>query len=389
MIRVLSIIHSPFFGGPHNQVLRLAGPLQARGFSSLAVVPDEPGNAFDRLHDGGIDVVRLPLGRLRARFDWRVQRESLRMLSGDVSRLGQLIRREEVDLVVVHGSVNLQGALAARCSGRPAVVQVLDTRTPRALRIALAPPLQMLATVVMTTGLTVADAHPWLPRDASRFFSFYPPVDTEAFESDGEQRESARAELGFEPDDLVVGCVANLTPQKGLETFVEVAERLTNGRDDLRIALFGRRMETHEEYAQRVLSRSARLVDQGRMVIRDVGADIPRYLNALDVFLATAEPRSEGISTTILEAMSTSLPVVSTDVGGIREAVAHGTTGYLAGPSDTEALVRHVLRLAADPVERASMGASARKRALRDFDVQRCADVHARAFTAALTRPRR
>ena len=389
MTRVLSILHSPFFGGPHNQVLRLAGPLRTRGFSSLSVVPDEPGNAFDRLHDGGIDVVRLPLGRLRARLDWRVQRDSLRTLFGDVPRLSELIRREQVDLVVIHGSVNLQGALAARRCGRPAVVQVLDTRTPRALRIALAPPLQMLATVVMTTGMTVADAHPWLPRGASRLFPFYPPVDTRVFEPDEELRAATRAELGFEPDDFVVGCVANLTPQKGLETFVDVAERLSKSRDDLRIALFGRRMETHEDYGDRVLSRAARLVNQGRMVVRDVGSDVPRHLNALDVFLATAELRSEGISTTILEAMSTSLPVVSSDVGGIREAVAHGTTGYLAAPSDTDALVRHVLRLAADPLERTSMGAHARQRAVRDFDVERCADVHARAFTAALARSRR
>lgn len=389
MTRVLSILHSPFFGGPHNQVLRLAGPLRTRGFSSLSVVPDEPGNAFDRLHDGGIDVVRLPLGRLRARLDWRVQRDSLRTLFGDVPRLSELIRREQVDLVVIHGSVNLQGALAARRCGRPAVVQVLDTRTPRALRIALAPPLQMLATVVMTTGMTVADAHPWLPRGASRLFPFYPPVDTRVFEPDEELRAATRAELGFEPDDFVVGCVANLTPQKGLETFVDVAERLSKSRDDLRIALFGRRMETHEDYGDRVLSRAARLVNEGRMVVRDVGSDVPRHLNALDVFLATAELRSEGISTTILEAMSTSLPVVSSDVGGIREAVAHGTTGYLAAPSDTDALVRHVLRLAADPLERTSMGAHARQRAVRDFDVERCADVHARAFTAALARSRR
>ena len=91
LTRVLSVIHSPFFGGPHNQVLRLDAPLRARGYETVAVVPDEPGNAYDRLAAGGVDVVRLPLGRLRARPDWRVQRDSLRTLAGDIPRLSALI----------------------------------------------------------------------------------------------------------------------------------------------------------------------------------------------------------------------------------------------------------------------------------------------------------
>jgi glycosyltransferase involved in cell wall biosynthesis len=386
MTRVLSVIHSPFFGGPHNQVLRLDEPLRARGFVTLAVVPDEPGNAYDRLSDGGVDVVRLRLGRLRAKLDWRVQRSSLRALAGDVPRLAELIRERDIELVLLHGSLNLQAAVAARRCRRPAVVQVLDTRTPRALRYLSAPFLRGLATTVMTTGRAVAAAHPWLPRDPSRCFVFFPPVDTTAFRPDGNARRAVRAELGFQPDDVVVGCVANLTPQKGLEAFVEVAERISATHTNVRFALFGRTMETQRAYAERVVSRAAPLIDDDRLLVRDVGTGVPRHVRALDVFLATAVPRSEGISTTILEAMSAGVPVVSTDVGAIREAIVDGATGLLAPPSDTPALVRCVTRLVDAAADRASMGEAARERAVREFDVERCADVHARAFAAALRR---
>ena len=386
MIRVLSVIHYPSFGGPHNQVLRLAQPLSVRGFATLALVPDEPGNAFERLEKAGIDVRRIRLGRLRETLDWRVQRDSMWTLAGDVPRLTALIRREQIDLVVVHGSLNLQAALAARRCGRPAVVQVLDTRTPRVLRIVSAPILRALATTIMTTGRAVADAHPWLPRSPSRLFSFFPPVDTRLFSPDEAKREAIRAELGFEPEDVVVGCVANLTPQKNLERFVDVAGRLSAARPELRFALFGSRMPTHEDYAESVLARAARSLPQGSLVVKDVGADVARHVRALDVFLATAGPRSEGISTTILEAMSTGIPVVSTDVGAIREAILHGRTGYLAPVSETEPLVQYVMRLAADGAERESMARASRDRAVREFDIERCADVHTHAFEAALAR---
>jgi glycosyltransferase involved in cell wall biosynthesis len=380
------VIHSPFFGGPHNQVLRLDAPLRARGYETVAVVPDEPGNAYDRLAAGGVDVVRLPLGRLRARPDWRVQRDSLRTLAGDIPRLSALILERDVGLVVLHGSVNLQGAVAARRCGRPVVVQILDTRTPNALRWLFAPLLRVLATTVMTTGHAVAEAHPWLQRDPSRCFSFFPPVDTTEFRPDDERRLDVRSELGVHPDEVLVGCVSNLTPQKGLDLFVDVARRLSCSRPNVRFALFGRRMETHESYADGLLMRAGDLTRGNLLTVRDVGSEISRYVRALDLFLATAEPRSEGISTTILEAMASGVPVVSTDVGAIREAVVTGITGFLAPPGDVDGLVEAVAGLVVDDDRREAMARAGRERAVTDFDVARCADVHARAFAAALRR---
>jgi glycosyltransferase involved in cell wall biosynthesis len=386
VIRVLSVIHYPFFGGPQNQVVQLAKPLRTRGFSILAVLPDEPGNAFDRMAAADVDVIRMRLGRVRARLDWRIQRDSLLAIAGDVPRLGRLMRREQIDLVVVHGLVNPQGAIAARLRGRPVVWQIVDTRVPRALRIAFAPLVRTLASTVMTTGRAVADAHPGLPRDPKRLYPFFMPVDTQLFTPDDAEKDAVRAALGFAPDDVIVGCVANLTPQKGLERFLDVADRICESRTDVRFALFGSRMETHEDYAEQLLKRAADLQGRGRLVVLDVGADVPRHVRALDVFLATAVPRSEGISTTIVEAMSAGVPVVSTDVGAIREAVIHGETGYLVAPDNLPALVEYVIQLVDNHGQREAFAAAARARAVQEFDVERCADVHARAFEAALAR---
>jgi glycosyltransferase involved in cell wall biosynthesis len=387
VIRVLSVIHYPVFGGPHNQVLRLASPLRERGFSTLAVLPDQPGNAFERLSAGGVDVVRMPLGRLRARLDWSVQREALLTVAGDVPRLVRLMRRKQIDLVVVHGLVNPQAAIAARLCRLPVVWQILDTRLPRVLRIAFAPLVRALASSVMTTGRAVADAHPGLPRDTARLHPFFPPVDTRLFAPNKTERDAVRAALGFDTDEIVVGCIANLTPQKRLEVFLGVAESICRTQPEARFALFGRPMvETHEGYVERLLASAADLRRRGRLVVLDVGGDIARHIRALDVFLATAGPRSEGISTTVLEAMSSGVPVVSTDVGAIREAVIHRVTGYLVPPNDRAGLVSYVTQLVQDRGQREAMAAAARKRAVKEFDLERCADAHAKAFEAALAR---
>jgi glycosyltransferase involved in cell wall biosynthesis len=389
MIRVLSVIHHPFFGGPQNQVLQLDRPLRERGFSTLAVLPDEPGNAFERLSAGGVEVVKLPLGRLRARLDWRTQRDSIGRLAGDVSRLKRLIEEQRIDLVVVHGLVNPQGAIAATLDSVPVVWQVLDTRPPRALRLALAPFVRALASTVMTTGVTVAAAHPGIPRSPERLFPFFPPVDTHLFAPYSARRDAVRASLGFSGGDVVIGCVANLTPQKRLEVFIELAESISRSRPNVRFALFGSTMETQLDYAERLLARAGVLRASGQLVVLDVGSKVAEYVRALDVFVATAGPRSEGISTTILEAMSSGVPVVSTRVGGIHEAIVEGETGYTVVPDDFDGLVRRVTGLIDSVAEREALGHASRTRAIDLFDVDRCADVHAQAFHAALTQPPR
>jgi glycosyltransferase involved in cell wall biosynthesis len=346
------------------------------------VVPDEPGNAFERLTTAGVDVVRMPLGRLRRRLDWRLQRDMLFTMAGDLPRLVRLVRREHIDLVVIHGLVNPQAGIAARICRRPVVWQVLDLSAPRPLRIAVMPLVRALSSSVMTTGIAVADAHPGLPRGRTRLYQYFPPVDTRLFSPNHAERNAVRAALGFSEHHTVIGCVANFTPEKGLDRFLSVARSVCELRPAARFALFGRPMETHADYARRLLSSSLDLQRHGRIVVLDEGPDVPTHLRALDVFLATS--RSEGIPTTVLEAMSSGIAVIATDVGGTREAVTHGVDGYLAAPDDRAALVDYVLRLIDDPRRRGALAAAARERAVSEFDVEQCADIHARAFEVAL-----
>jgi glycosyltransferase involved in cell wall biosynthesis len=105
---------------------------------------------------------------------------------------------------------------------------------------------------------------------------------------------------------------------------------------------------------------------------------------ALDVFWLTSEPRSEGIPTTVEEAMALGIPVVAADVGGVREIVDDGMTGFLVPSRDPEALVAATEPLLDDPARRRQMGEAARLRAEADFNLDRCADSHVIAFERAV-----
>jgi glycosyltransferase involved in cell wall biosynthesis len=110
--------------------------------------------------------------------------------------------------------------------------------------------------------------------------------------------------------------------------------------------------------------------------VRLLGA-VPRpellpALQAADVFaltpVQTPDGDRDGIPNVLLEAMACGLPVVTTSVGGIGEAVTHGRTGLLAPPHDVGAIGGHLLSLLIDPAAGRRLGEAARRTVVERFD---------------------
>lgn len=106
---------------------------------------------------------------------------------------------------------------------------------------------------------------------------------------------------------------------------------------------------------------------------------VVRLLQQSDLFLLASH--SEGISNAVLEAMSCGLPVITTDCGGMREAVTDGVEGLVVSVRNPNAMAQAVVRLASDPELRRRMGEAARARILREFTI----DQHIRKWLELLS----
>ncbi|MBO0730411.1 MAG: FkbM family methyltransferase, partial [Acidimicrobiaceae bacterium] len=382
-MKVLNVIHYPVFGGPHNEVLRSASPLGRRGWDSITVLPDEPGSGAERLRAAGLDVVQLPLHRLRAKRDPVPHLGLALTFLPEVLHIGQLIKRLDPDLVRVMGLVNPHGGLATRLAGRPVVWQVVDTRLPPLVRRVATSIARPLADAFLFDGQAVADLH-----NANRFsqpsFTYFPPVDTTLFSPSPDRRLHTRLALGIPLDAHVMGTVSNLSPHKGLEYFIEAAARVHVQVDNVWFLVVGASYASHRGYLARIKRQIAESVlPPERVIFTGAVPDPEQYYPAMDVKLITSPPRSEGTTTTALEAFACGVPVISTDVGAVAEVVDAGRNGLLVPPLDAAAIADATAVLLTDKDRLASMSRCARRSALERFAVERYCDVVIEACEAA------
>ena len=165
-----------------------------------------------------------------------------------------------------------------------------------------------------------------------------------------------------ETKDIIIGTVGRLESVKNqallIRSFADLLKRFSGVK--LWIVGGGELKEQLENLAGS-MGASSDIVFLGK---RD---DIPELLNQMDIFVLPSI--SEGMSNTILEAMSSGLPVVACRVGGNPELVKDGVTGFLVPSKNKEAMGRAMALLAENEEKRKIMGAAARKRIENQFSL--------------------
>jgi glycosyltransferase involved in cell wall biosynthesis len=125
-------------------------------------------------------------------------------------------------------------------------------------------------------------------------------------------------------------------------------------------------------------ARATALSLDGAVVWLGPRGDVRELLPGFDVYVNSSI--SEGISLTLLEAMSAELPVVATRVGGTPEVVVDGETGLLCPPRSPEALCHQLERLIGDPASAARYGRAGRSRVCECFTLDRMVEQYAALY---------
>jgi glycosyltransferase involved in cell wall biosynthesis len=159
--------------------------------------------------------------------------------------------------------------------------------------------------------------------------------------------------------------IARLLKTKGVEEFAFTAHALRKRHPEAQFRLVG----WHEDDADFVSANKLKDWQESEDLIftgplKDVR---PEIAGASVMVLPSYYP--EGIPRTLLEALSTGRPIITTDMPGCRETVVDGENGYLIVPRSPEALLAACLKVAEHPDQLSEMGRASRRLAETRFDV--------------------
>lgn len=98
-------------------------------------------------------------------------------------------------------------------------------------------------------------------------------------------------------------------------------------------------------------------------------SDVAELLGRADVMVFPSRPQGEGMPGVLIEGGLSGLPIVATDVPGVRTVIDDGTTGYVVGVEDLDGMVDALARLVGDEELRRTMGTAARTRCITQFSI--------------------
>jgi glycosyltransferase involved in cell wall biosynthesis len=359
-IRVLRVIARLNVGGPSLHVSHLTAELDRVGYETTLVagrVGEGEGSMEYVPEELGVEPLYIP----------ELQREiAAAPDAAAVRRLLRIIRDLRPDVLHTHtakaGAVGRAAALLAG-DARPKVVA--HTFHGHVLRGYFTPLttqlfLQVERRLAKTTDALIA-VSPEVRNDlvelgvapASRIAVIRLGLDLERRTHAGPgARERVRAELGVPESRFLIGWLGRMTEIKRADLLLEAFARLRAEGVDAGLVLAG------DGPLRGELETLARKLGVGDdCVFTGYRADVAPLFAAFDaVALSSA---NEGTPVTLIEASAAGLPVVATDVGGVRDVVSHGQTGFLVPFGDADALASAFRTLARDPELARSFGDAA------------------------------
>lgn len=162
-------------------------------------------------------------------------------------------------------------------------------------------------------------------------------IDIEKFKSSTFTRKEIRHGLGLVQNDYVIIVVAALFEMKGHADLVKSLTKLDDIQQNLKVLFIG-----DGPYRKQLEELTTQLGLENTILFTGFRDDISGLLSASDLFVLPSY--SEGLPISVLEAMSVGLPVVATDVGGMREIIKDGETGYLVPAKDVDELAVTIRR---------------------------------------------
>ncbi len=202
-------------------------------------------------------------------------------------------------------------------------------------------------------------------------------IDVDKFmPADQREKIEAKSRLGLSAGP-VIGILARLSDVKGHEYLIEAMKVVSVFSSEAQLLIAG--AGKMEEKLRRI-SGSLNIGKTIFFITKTV--DTREILSAIDIFVMPS--LKEGLGLALMEAMASGLPVVGSNVGGIKTLIKDGRNGILVEPGDSAGIAKAIVGLLSDPGKSAELGLNARKYISEEFSQEKMVLETERFYTECL-----
>ena len=207
-------------------------------------------------------------------------------------------------------------------------------------------------------------------------------VDLNVFRNNG-KKAKLREKMGIANDEKIIGIVANFKKVKNHIFLLRAFDELIKVINNVKLLLIGQGFEGDEENTESELRRF--IVEkklEKNIIFMGYRSDIPELLGIMDVFCLTS--LKEGLPISLIEAMASGLPVVGTDVEGIRDVIIPDKNGILVEVGDVIGLRNALNTLIREEYLMKKYGEKSRNLARKIYSLDRCIKQYEDLFVATV-----
>lgn len=338
-IKIMQITHDLNIGGLQRLVVDISKKLDRSRYQVSVCTLREGGQLEDELLKDGINVIKLsPLNGIDYLTFWK---------------LYVILRKERPDIIHTHNTQPfVEGGIAAKMAHITAHIhtdhgrQFPDKRRYMFAEWALSHFVDQIVAVSEN-----------LKNDISKYEKINPEkikvvingIDEEKFKKKVD-KEKKMKEIGIlNSSSPILGFVGRLSPEKGITYLIKAMKPLIKEFPNILLLIAG------EGYLLKDLRKESSELDTEHN-IRFLGprSDIHEILGILDIFVLPS--LREGLPLVLLEAAAAALPIVVSDVGGVRQVVNDGINGLIVEPQDVNGLYSAIRQLAINNKMRKEFG---------------------------------
>jgi glycosyltransferase involved in cell wall biosynthesis len=353
-MNILYISNHLNIGGITSYLLTLGTGMKNRGHN--VYIASSGGELLYRFIEKGIIYIPIPI---------RTKKEVSPKVLWSAFKLSCLLKEEHIDLLHSNSrTTQILGNLLNKTCGIPHVFTSHGFFKNRFFR-KLFPcwPDAVIAISEPVKEHLIEDFH----IDQKNVFVIHNGIDTEKYQIQNQKSKiEIKKELGLS-DAVVVGIVARLSDVKGHQYLIQAMPGVLKSTPQAQLLIVGEG-KMKDELVKTVENLG---IDKNVFFIPAV-QDVRTVLSVMDLFVMPS--LKEGLGLALMEAMASGLPVIGSNIGGIRSLIKDGINGLLVEPADADSLAYNILRLLTNPDQAKSLGEAAQIFIKENFSQEKMID---------------